>query len=108
MTSGAWEPLEKRTLRTIYTRLNRYLKYLFKETCHDWGRTARKNHGRDRRENRHYRGHDRAAGARLLRQGKGRRGAGAGIRSANPGLGAASRTDVRVLVVGGADVRPLS
>src|SRR3954453_15386466 len=31
MTSGAWEPLENNALQSLYTRLNKYLKYLFKD-----------------------------------------------------------------------------
>ena len=70
--------------------------------------TARADHGRDHGADRHHRSHDRAAGARLLRQSPHRCGAGAGVRGPHRGLGAASGADVRVLVVGRADVRPLS
>src|SRR5258705_11571639 len=47
------------------------------------GGTARTDHGRDRGEDRHHRSHDRAAGARFLRQGSHRCGAGADLRIAD-------------------------
>src|SRR5882757_984654 len=51
MRSGAWEPLENLTLRTIYSRLNRYLKYLFKETAMTGqDRTGQEGSGQERRE----------------------------------------------------------